>query len=158
MKCDTNVKSGLLSTQRSQYSISYRINKVNSQYTALKLRREHTYFLWRLFLDNAKKLTGQPKNAVYQAFDRKKSQRTAPQNLGHELLQASFFQVVIFIHSFVYILFLFIGNPYCSFPLIMAMYSAWQINTILSNVRGAKIWEQIKNSWRQKGNLTQALY
>jgi hypothetical protein len=59
--------------------------------------------LLRLFFDNAKKLTGQPKNAAYQAFDRKQSQRTAPQNLGHEILPTSFFQVVIFIHSFLYL-------------------------------------------------------
>jgi hypothetical protein len=100
----------------------------------------------RLFFDNAKKLTGQSKNTAYQAFDRKQSQRTAPQNLGHELIPTSFFQLVIFIHSFLYLLFLFTGKPYCSFPLVLAMYPAWQINTTISAVRGAKIREQLQNS------------
>jgi hypothetical protein len=62
------------------------------------------------------------------------TKRKAPQNLGHILLPAGFFQVVLLIRSFLYLLFLFIGKPYCSFPLILAMYLAWQI----PDVRGAK--------------------
>ena len=108
-----------------------------------------------------KKLTGQTSRA-YKAFDGRKSQRTTPQNLGQKLLPASFFQVVVFIHSFIYLLFLFIGKPYCSFPLILVMHPAWQINTFKSDVRGAKkfpkIWEQLQNSWLQKGNWKQVLY
>jgi len=104
------------------------------------------------------KLTGQPKNEAFQALDMQNSQRTTPQNLGHELLPVNFFEVVIFIHSFLYLLFLFTGKPYCSFPLVLAMYPAWQINIIISDVRGAKIWEQLQNSWRQNCNLKQVLY
>jgi hypothetical protein len=104
--------------------------------------------LIRLFFDNTKKLTEQPKNEAYQAFDMQNSQRTTPQNLSHELLPASSFEVVIFIYSFLYLPFLFTGKPYCSFPLVLAMYPAWQINTIIFDVRGAKIWEQLQNSWR----------
>jgi Na+/H+ antiporter NhaC len=72
------------------------------------------------------------------------TKRKAPQNLGHILLPAGFFQVVLLIPSSLYLLFLFIGKPYCSFSLILAM-----ANTQRQRCKTIPdIWEKLPNSWR----------